>query len=179
MIGVLFNLVVDWVRRKMGTMGVKELESRYGKELKFTDSVAYPDEDFLRLFVSAQEIMGINDLDLAQREFAKIVFKSLTSAFSGFVEKYPSTFSLLSHMEEIHNTVYLMKHKERVKIPMADENSNTVKIVYQSPTKLDPFFEQMILETARHFNEKVHIEYESKMTEGADKTVAIVKIEKK
>ena len=102
MIGILFNLVVEWVKRKSGTRGVEKLQTQFGKELKFVDSRAYEDGDFLKLFVAAQEIMGINDLDKAQRDFAGIVFRTLVSTFPGIVKRYPGTFDLLSHMEEIH-----------------------------------------------------------------------------
>jgi len=176
MIGLLFNMVIESVRKKRGNLGVEELKKRFGRALEFNDSTGYPDEDFMKLFVIAQEVIEQDDLNKAQREFAKMVFKALVQAFPGLMAKYDDSLSLLADMENIHHSIYLMKHKERVKVPMVDREERTLKIVYESPNKLDPFFEQMIIEAAKYFKEKAEITYESKMTEGAEKTVAIVKI---
>ncbi len=174
MLGLLFNMVVESVRKKKGTSGVESLRREYGFELKFLNQKQYDDESFLKLINAAMKVSGITSRENFERELARDIFKIIVDMFRGIIEHYPDAFSLLSNIEEIHGSIALIRDKKRIRVIERDADAKYVRLIYESPTKLDFFFDQFILETAKYYGESVKREYLSRMSEGAKSTLVSV-----
>ncbi len=118
--------------------------------------------------------MGITFRENFKRELARVIFNIIVGIFSVIIRRYPDAFSLLSNIEKIHGSIAMMQDKKRISFIVRDADAKYVRLIYDSPTKLDFFFDQFILETAKYYGESVKREYLSRMSEGAKSTLVSV-----
>lgn len=169
------NGIVDFVRYKRGIAGLAELERAYGKRLEFKDEINYPDEEFRSFAFAAHRIMGYNDPLLCQRHFGKAIFKMLAEKYPDLLGRYGDAYIFMKNVEKVHASIPPVNIGKKIRVVDYDDAERWVKIVYSSPNKLDGFFDQLIREASNYYGEKVDITYLSKMTDGSESTIAIVK----
>ncbi len=171
MLGVICNAVVEFVRYKKGEPAVKRLSKIHFQEYK-----NYPEKEFMKLAENASKILEYNDINKFQKHFATFVLKVLIEKYPDFTKRYPNTYMFLGNIDKIHEDLPPILSKKKLTVIERDDDNRVLMLKYVSPNKLDAFFEQLIYEIAKYFQEKVEVKFISKMSEGADSTVAVVKV---
>ncbi len=175
MLGVILNSVVDAVRYMRGSDGVSQLVRIYGRDVKFQDFRDYPDVDLHGLVAAATTVTGKSTEEF-QRELAPLLLNSLQRRFPNIAKRCTDAYSTLVGVEETHMSISPIANKKKVVLVGKDDAKKTLTLRYQSPNKLDVLFESFILEVAKRFNERVELEYLSRMSEGAESTVVRIKL---
>ncbi len=108
-----------------------------------------------------------------ERQFAKFMHRILLRKFPALFSQYSSYEALLLNVKNVHERIPLIQNPNKI---YAESSDGKIILHYSSPTKLDYFFEQLLLEFAKQYSTNIEINYEKKMTNGDDETVAVVKI---
>ncbi len=176
MLGLMMNAVIEFARYHGGTIELNKIEREFGAPINFSDEKNYPDEMFLKL----AEVVGKNigcgtesEYHGCERLFAKFMHRIITEKYPAILSRFSSYRDMLLSINEIHHRIPLIQNPDKLH---SELSNNNIVIHYKSPTKLDYFFDQLLLEFARQFSTKIEIRYDKMMTNGDDETVAIITI---
>jgi len=170
------NAVLEFARYRGGTVELEKIEREFGSTINFSDEKNYTEEEFLKLAMVVGRIIGCNTdkkYHECERQFAKFMHRILVRKYPSLVSRYSTYEELIMSIRDVHERIPLIQNPDKIYAERIDEK---IILHYVSPTKLDYFFEQMLLEFAKQFSTTIEINYEKKMTRGDDETVAVVKI---
>ena len=178
MLGMMLTALVEFIKYRGGKLEIDKLEKEFGAPVKFQGEKDYPEEDFVKLTVAIRKITGCKterEVCDCQHQFAKFMRRILLKRYPGIISRYSSYEDLLLNIQDAHHHVPFIRNPNKLWSERSKDKDGII-IHYKSPTKFDCFFEGMLLEFAKQFSTKVIINYEKKMTQGDDETIALVEI---
>jgi len=163
MIGIIHQLLFDFVRGNWGEEAVQEVRRRAGLDdaVKFRMDQAYPDEQWRKLLASAVELSGLSSDD-AELAFAKFAGGELRKRMGGFFHGCNSTREFLERQPTIHNSMASSVRDPQSRKAIADkfrvEQAGPETIVhYVSPNRHCTLYRGLALWVADYFKETVEI----------------------
>ena len=170
------NAVIEFAKYRGGTIELEKIEQKFGSSIKFSDEKNYPDTEFLKLASIVGQIIGCGseqEYHECERQFAKFMHRIILRKYPALVSQFKTYEELLLNVKEVHERIPFVQNTDKIS---SEHSGGYIRLHYKSQTKLDYFFEQMLIEFAKQFSTKIEISYEKKMTQGDEETVALVKI---
>lgn len=172
MIGIIHEILLDFVRKNLGDDAVTELRKRAGVEEKqFRLDTDYDDAEWRRLVGAAIELAG-GDSDGVQKAFAHYAGEDLVLRFPGFFKGAKSARDMIKRQPVIHNNL-ATGLSEEARRRVADkfeleEKGDSLVMHYRSPNQLCAVYIGLAEWVAEHFGEKLEVKHERCLKKGAD-----------
>ncbi len=159
MVGLICDLLLNFVERNCGAGAVAEVRRRAGipEERVFRMDTVYEDEEFQRLFAATAERVGLAG-DALEASFARYAGEDLKLRFPGFWAGATSTREMLLRQPRIHNAMTSSARDTTMRARILDKFRVTpapdgVVLQYSSPNQLCVFYRHMVGWLAEQFGE--------------------------
>ncbi|MBI5536408.1 MAG: heme NO-binding domain-containing protein [Deltaproteobacteria bacterium] len=181
MVGLIQQLLFDFVAKNWGDDAVKEVRKRAGvaEDVKYRMDQAYSDDEWQRLVGAAVGLSGLDPVE-AETAFARFCGEELHKRMSGFFQGCTCAHDLLRRQPTIHNTMSASvrdaatRDSIAAKFRLVDSESSTV-IHYKSPNRHCVLYRGLAHWVAEHFGEKIEIQEPRCMKRGDDECEIHVK----
>lgn len=161
--GIVFTELIEMVEAKWGLevadtiLDPTDLESQG----VFTAVGTYADRDMQILVQRLGVATGLDGSTLLL-EFGKYLFGTFARGYADMLERFDSTFGLLSHLDDfIHPEVQkLYPDASLPGFEVVSRDEKNIVLDYRSKRRMPEFAEGLIMAAAVHFKEKVEVKWE-------------------
>lgn len=175
MVGLICDLLLNFVERNCGAGAVAEVRGRAGvpEGRVFRMDTVYEDEEFQRLLAAAAERMELTT-DALEASFARYAGEALKLRFPGFWAGATSTREMLLRQPRIHNAMTSSARDTTLRARILDKfrivpTPDGVVLHYSSPNQLCVFYRHMVAWLAEQFGEEAESEERRCLKRGADR----------
>ena len=154
--GEIFNLLESFTIERFGISVFETVWERTRPRLE-TQSVfigpgTYPDQDFLRIFTTVLEVVGIGAA-VAQHEFGRFCFSRLLAKLPQEMREHPSARELLKSIDEvIHVEVRkIYRDAEPPRFTYVEPDARTLVLTYRSRRGLFDLVEGLVAGCGDHY----------------------------
>ncbi|ESP93474.1 MULTISPECIES: heme NO-binding domain-containing protein [Pseudoalteromonas] len=158
--GVIFRCLEELVIETKGMdLWEQLLEQHCPTDRVYISAQSYPDEELVALATSVSKALNLN-MPETLKAFGTYLFSFLAKKHTSIVKEFHSFEQLILSIDKvIHSEV--QKLYDEPNLPMIDAtvvDSETIKLIYNSPRQLCFCAEGLIYGCAQHFNESVDIQ---------------------
>jgi hypothetical protein len=167
--GIIFNLLEDFLRERLGEEGFEELID--GCNLITTEPFvgpgSYPDEDLIAIVDGAVAVTGVTKRETL-RTFGRFCIGKLAARYPFFFSPHDGAKSFLSTVNSIHFVEIKKLYAEAVppELAIEDPGDNRLIIKYSSRRMLCHFVEGLLEGIGERFGSRVCISQSECMLEG-------------
>jgi len=167
--GIIFNLLEDFLKERLGNERFEELID--GCSLKtrepFVGPGSYPDEDLLAIVDRAVEVTGRPKSETL-RVFGRFCIGRLAQKYPHFFDRHPDAKAFLKTIDALHK-LEVKKLYADAKPPefvMEDPSPDRLIMRYRSERMLCAFVEGLIEGVAEHYRSPIRYQQRQCMLEG-------------
>lgn len=174
--GIVFDEFIDMVETTFGEDMLDDLIDENSDKLStggaYTTVGTYSHEELLVLVSALSDKVDIPIAYLV-KSFGLHLAKVFSTKFSSFFEECSDTFAFLKRIDNhIHVEVYkLYPDAELPKFSFEQQNSSSLKLIYESTRGFADLAEGLIEGTSSYYGEKITISKEDLSCENAQKVV--------
>jgi hypothetical protein len=179
MIGIMHEILFDFVKSNFGEAAVGELRRRAGIEGKqFRLDTAYDDGEWRRIVATAVELAG-GDADAVETAFAHYAGEDLVLRFPGFFRAAKGARDMIARQPVIHNnlsTGLSEDARRRVNDKFSLEDRGDALVMhYTSPNRHCALYIGLATWVAGHYGEALDVRHDRCMKRGADECEIVLR----
>jgi predicted hydrocarbon binding protein len=167
--GIIFNLLEDFLKERLGEEKFEELIDGCALKTRepFVGPGSYPDEDLLAIVDRAVEVTGMAKAE-ALRAFGRFCIGKLALKYPPLFDRHDNAKAFLKTLDALHN-IEVKKLYADAKPPefiMEDPSPDRLTMRYLSERRLCPLMEGLIEGVAEHYGAPIRFRQRTCMLEG-------------